>query len=186
MRIIIAIIIALIFFMVASPFSRINFVRIISPIFPSVNSRIAKNDGKKRCKIGISNGICVINTAAGGGISCQTKRKGSRSQSGAALGFRFAAILYADKKARSGNRLRTLTGGAGNGNRTRLRGLGSRYSTDELCLQKVLFYFIVICPSRQALLEQKQRQTLDKIRPKRIIGTSTQQKAEGILCRFGK
>ena len=98
MRIIIAIIIALIFFMVASPFSRINFVRIISPIFPSVNSRIAKNDGKKRCKIGISNGICVINTAAGGGIGCQTKRKGIRSQSGAALGFRFAVILYADKK----------------------------------------------------------------------------------------
>ena len=28
--------------------------------------------------------------------------------------------------------------GAGNGNRTRLRGLGSRYSTDELCLHLFL------------------------------------------------
>ena len=156
------------------------------PFFPLSIADLQKKDGKSGINSVFPTEFASSILSQGGGIGYHTQRKGSRSQSGAALGFRFAAILYADKKVRSGNRLRTLTDGAGNGNRTRLRGLGSRYSTDELCLQKVLSYSTVICPSRQALLEQKQRQTLDKIRPKRIIGTSTQQKAEGILCRFGK
>lgn len=63
--------------------------------------------------------------------------------------------------------------GAGNGNRTRLHGLGSRYSTDELCLHYfwMPIYFTVKCGGSQDLLRENMPTTLDKFRRGAMIGT---------------